>query len=151
MCDFITLSITEISPWDAGDYECQVSFTPKISRIIETLQSNLLSLAMSQKPPAITIEFYQTGEIGRLFYPNVSSDHSIKYQGPNNFWKSLSELCSCCLLSAPFLHTYCHSFIILACCLPVTGKLKLPHITKSSQSLSMWGDSEQKPRANINQ
>jgi len=32
MCDFITLSITEISPWDAGDYECQVSFTPKISR-----------------------------------------------------------------------------------------------------------------------
>ena len=51
MCDFITLSITEISPWDAGDYECQVSFTPKISRIIETLQSNLLSLAMSQQPP----------------------------------------------------------------------------------------------------
>ena len=68
MCDFITLSITEISPWDAGDYECQVSFTPKISRIIETLQSNLLSLAMSQKPPAITIEFYQTGgDIGQLF------------------------------------------------------------------------------------
>ena len=110
MCDFITLSITEISPWDAGDYECQVSFTPKISRIIETLQSNLLSLAMSQRPPAITIEFYQTGgDIGQLVSPHASSGHSIKYLKPKSFWKNRNfeiQLLSCLLPVSLLLYFY---------------------------------------------
>ena len=135
MCDFITLSITEISPWDAGDYECQVSFTPKISRIIETLQSNLLSLAMSQQPPAITIEFYQTGgDIGQLVSPHASSGHSIKYLKPKSFQKNrnfeiqlLSPVCSC------FLVIILLSFYPV--CLRVTGKLKLSYIAKTSQNL----------------
>ena len=138
MCDFITLSITEISPWDAGDYECQVSFTPKISRIIETLQSNLLSLAMSQKPPAITIEFYQTGgDIGQLFSPHASSGHSIKYLKlkPKSFQKKETLKFSYRLLSAPrFLVIILLSFYPV--CLRVTGKLKLSYIAKTSQNLA---------------
>ena len=136
MCDFITLSITEISPWDAGDYECQVSFTPKISRIIESLQSNLLSLAMSQRPPAITIEFYQTGgDIGQLVSPHASSGHSIKYLKPKSFRKNrnfeiqlLSPVCSL------FLCYY--TFIILPCVSASDRKVKIvlyrKNLTESS-------------------
>ena len=47
LCDIITLSIAEISPADEGDYECQVSFSTKISRRDQRLETLHLTVESS--------------------------------------------------------------------------------------------------------